>query len=983
MKKLFLLLICALIGWTSNVSAQTDVTSTYITNADFSSTDGWTAYVSSSFKDYGNGLIGTYGVRTAEGQAVSTVDATHLSTEYCFGFECRWKTNYASYNQTTSSLEAGCYTLTFDVENTNSSTTSATYNNLFYVKVGDTTYSDTYTEWMSGGSSWTTHTISFTLTEAATATISLGYGTGSNNIGSTYTPTLHVSHLKLTYLSFADAYAAAVSAASTTIADETYANVIGTEKSDLQTLIDQDASEFTTDDYIQGISDIETAEEAFIAAVDNYDALVAEITKAKALGIDETTADSYAATSESTSATALTSTQALKVAEFNYVKETYGYSVELGTWTASSGTGSLTGQHWDGTTTSSYLEQSSANWSASSWSISYDQDVTLPAGNYIFKVAGRKAASDGVTLSLNVTNGETSLGSISDFPEGDTGLGISVNGTTTYSADSTYANSNAGRGWEWRYVKFTLTEDATVNVAINGVATTNHMWVSFCNATVQTDDEANISLIAYNIALASANTVLADETYTNVTGAEKTALQAAIAADDDLDKTDADAIDAATTTLTEATDAFTAAVTNYDALATAITSASAIVTAAANVGDGVFQIPTSAQTTLSEAVTTAQTTASSFETTSETAGTAATTLNTAVDTYSATTLNVPDADTHYNIVVATSEHALEGNAVVAALGSTSTNNPTGYTFKATAAPATYLAQAVTFTQVEGNNYYISFETAEGTVYLTYGTTNGSAASWSDSQIQGTTDEDNKGTFLIAASSTDGAFNIYNTLTSSTIACQSGGALYTESGNADFSLSETSKATVNVTIDAAVQYGTRVFPFAPTLPDGVTAYSCAEETDGVLTLEEVTTPAANVPYILYAESGCTSTDLTGWGTASTTSYTSGLLTGVYAETTATAGTYVLQNNDSKVGFYLVAEGSEPTIGANRCYLTAAAEGRAAYFFGDDSQTTGINAINALTSGDATFYDANGRQTNKLQKGLNIVNANGKTYKMVVK
>ena len=200
MRKIKLLIAaCALILGAGQTWAQTDVTSTYITNADFSSTDGWTAYVSASFKDYGNGLIGTYGVRTVEGQAVSTADATHLATEYCFGFEVRWSTSYAAYQQTTGELPSGHYELSFDVENTNSKTTSATYENLFFVKIGDNQFTDTKKEWMSAKSSWTTHTITFDITAASTATISLGYGTGSNNIGSTNTPTLHVSHLKLTW----------------------------------------------------------------------------------------------------------------------------------------------------------------------------------------------------------------------------------------------------------------------------------------------------------------------------------------------------------------------------------------------------------------------------------------------------------------------------------------------------------------------------------------------------------------------------------------------------------------------------------------------------------------------------------------------------------------------------------------------------------------------------------------------------------------
>ena len=196
-----LLTVAALLaagGLTHSAWAQTDVTSTYLTNADFSSTDGWTVNKSAQYSDLGNGLIGTYQANSTG--SVSTVDATHLETEYCFGFQCRWQTNFSSYYQETSSaLPVGQYTLSYDVENTNSATTSASYNNMFTVKVGETTYTDESTEWMKGKSSWTTHSVTFVVKESAKATISLGYGTGSNNFANGSTPVLHVSHLKLTY----------------------------------------------------------------------------------------------------------------------------------------------------------------------------------------------------------------------------------------------------------------------------------------------------------------------------------------------------------------------------------------------------------------------------------------------------------------------------------------------------------------------------------------------------------------------------------------------------------------------------------------------------------------------------------------------------------------------------------------------------------------------------------------------------------------
>ena len=200
MKRKLLLAALCVVG-ALGMRAQTDVTSTYITNADFSTTEGWTLSASSQYHDQGVGLIGAYAVANNK---TSTTDDTHLATEYCMGFQCRWQTNFTNYTQTKSNAElpVGAYTVTFDVENTNTSTTKATYNNLFYVKVGETTYADTSTEWMNGNTGWTTHTISFSVEEATTADfmISLGYGTGStNNFGTGATPHLYVSHLNMTY----------------------------------------------------------------------------------------------------------------------------------------------------------------------------------------------------------------------------------------------------------------------------------------------------------------------------------------------------------------------------------------------------------------------------------------------------------------------------------------------------------------------------------------------------------------------------------------------------------------------------------------------------------------------------------------------------------------------------------------------------------------------------------------------------------------
>ena len=279
--KLFLTLLALTMGW-SNVGAQTDVTSTYITNADFASSDGWTQVHSDQYWSLGNGLIGTYAVANNK---ASTADDTHLATEYCLGIQCRWNTNFAAFTQTTPSLPVGQYTLTFDVENANTATTSATYENRFMVTVGETTYADENSEWMRGSSSWTTHTITFNVTEESEATISLGYGTGSNNYGSANTPHLYVSHLKLSYFDTETAEKAAqleaakfslngyikkATALNGVLADETLADAIATAQ----------ATHDAATDYDTHYTPVTAAAEALAEAIETATASLTAVTLA-------------------------------------------------------------------------------------------------------------------------------------------------------------------------------------------------------------------------------------------------------------------------------------------------------------------------------------------------------------------------------------------------------------------------------------------------------------------------------------------------------------------------------------------------------------------------------------------------------------------------------------------------------------------------------------------------------------------------------
>ena len=110
--------------------------------------------------------------------------------------------------------------------------------------------------------------------------------------------------------------------------------------------------------------------------------------------------------------------------------------------------------------------------------------------------------------------------------------------------------------------------------------------------------------------------------------------------------------------------------------------------------------------------------------------------------------------------------------------------------------------------------------------------------------------------------------------------------------------------------------------------------------------------------------------------------------VFTQQKAVANTYVLQNQEGKVGFYKVAAGSEPTIKPYRAYINAdVAEANivALLLPGIETGINGIVAEDALVN----VYDLNGilvRENVKLgqaleglSKGIYIVNGTKKAVK----
>ena len=283
---------------------------------------------------------------------------------------------------------------------------------------------------------------------------------------------------------------------------------------------------------------------------------------------------------------------------------------------------------------------------------------------------------------------------------------------------------------------------------------------------------------------------------------------------------------------------------------------------------------------------------------------------------------------------------------------------------------TNLAQAFTFTKVSGNNYKMSQIDADGNArYICTGVPYGG----NTGQIRTTTEADDALVVTVIPTTTDGKWNLLNTEANNYIGSQDAG-VYTVNSHIDFNIIETQEASVVISTTEA-GWGTLMVPFAvakDVVPAEVNIYTCADYNSKYqLTLTEVESLEPNTPYII---EGAWETGLTGDAQGTTLTYNEGLLTGVYASQEAPVSSYVLQKNDDAIGFYLVEDGKQPTVPANRAYLTVPSEVKALAFFFDEGTATAIQSVfSGVAAGE--IYDLSGRKLNKLQKGVNIVN--GKT------
>ena len=206
-----------------------------------------------------------------------------------------------------------------------------------------------------------------------------------------------------------------------------------------------------------------------------------------------------------------------------------------------------------------------------------------------------------------------------------------------------------------------------------------------------------------------------------------------------------------------------------------------------------------------------------------------------------------------------------------------------------------------------------------------------------------------------------------------------------------------------TIPSGSKWGTLCLPFAidQSQETGCKFYSFTgiDAANECITLEsyEGTEIPAGTPVLFKMKEGETSLRLSASNTEITTAPKAGTASDVnlVGSFTKIGGkdNQGLAKTDYIIGkdkFWLVSElkdGKGVGIKPMRAYIHPAttSQARAAMLsIGKGDGTTAIDNLNAISNdANAEYYDANGRRTNGLQKGLNIVKRGSKTYKIMVK
>lgn len=331
----------------------------------------------------------------------------------------------------------------------------------------------------------------------------------------------------------------------------------------------------------------------------------------------------------------------------------------------------------------------------------------------------------------------------------------------------------------------------------------------------------------------------------------------------------------------------------------------------------------------------------------------------------------PELGTPVNIIMAKEGLGWTGNAVTFTYSEGNQNNY-AMAYSEVAGESNFNQTVYLSVPDENADIHMYIIDAEGKKwYVTDGTHVGSTVSWAGSQLRMTdVAEDAMPIVIMPSFDKEGVCELINYWTDEHIGSTNNNGFYCSNDNYELAIKPAAQKEIEIKV---AEYGTVILP-ADVDNDFISAkFYSVNSLDGneVVLTEEGDVLKANTPYIVENQNGFGDASITlgCYANAFKTSYTNGLLTGVYTETLAPVDSYVLQTQNGNQAFYKVAEGKQPKLAPNKAYLTAPAATEAKL---NIANATAIKAIDALVNGSAKIYDINGRQINKLQKGVNIVN-----------
>ncbi len=517
--KLFLALL-ALVGVNLTANAQTDVTSTYITNADFATNPainaegtvvsaasngdnkitptGWADKSSGSWPRYGVLPLGYNGTQYSFMNSTNPPASDTEHTGYTLAMSGSWGSTPMIYQTSEVELSVGYYELTVEIYN-NSTITAALQGNKIavYSDEGMTTALASVTTTVYPSNSWKKETLSFTISEAQNVTFALGIYGNSQGAGSNQK--LFLANLKLTWT-----------------------DPLQAAKSALQAEIDK------------------------AELCDEKEGLADAIAAAKAVLTNATT--------EQELADALATLQATdKDAVLRYENGLANAAATNGMLTTFVVNGTFTDNVNGWTCTGGFQNQARAN--------NQDGDFTKP---FFENWNGSAQVNKMYQAISNIPNGTYKL-KIAAFVNNLADLNESQ--YVFANNDKTYLTTGSPTFYE----VWTVVTDNKVEIGLEQTtATANWMGIDNVSLTYygagDVIEEAQVGAHKTNWeeALAAAQTAVADEAYANVTGKELADLNAEIAK---AEPSTAEGYDEATIALRNATTSFTAAKTNYDIFA--------------------------------------------------------------------------------------------------------------------------------------------------------------------------------------------------------------------------------------------------------------------------------------------------------------------------------------------------------------------------------------------------------------------------------